>query len=48
LANHFQSIEQVIDELAEGDYIADRALATVIFLAHQLEKPIFLELTIWD
>ena len=43
MANHFQSIEQVIDELAEGDYIADRALATVIFLAHQLEKPIFLE-----
>jgi MoxR-like ATPase len=43
LAHHFRSIEQVIAELAERHYIADRALATVIFLAHRLEKPIFLE-----
>jgi MoxR-like ATPase len=43
LNTHFESIEQVVAELAEADYIADRALATVLFLAHRLEKPIFLE-----
>jgi MoxR-like ATPase len=41
--NYFDSIEQVIEELATAHYIADRALATVLFLAHRLEKPIFLE-----
>lgn len=40
---HFQSIEQVISELADAKYISDRALATVLFLANCLEKPIFLE-----
>lgn len=39
----FQSIDQVAERLAEVHYIADRALATVLFLAHRLEKPIFLE-----
>jgi MoxR-like ATPase len=43
LSSHFESIEQVVDELAQGRYVADRALATVLFLAHKLEKPIFLE-----
>jgi MoxR-like ATPase len=43
LSTHFESIEQVVAELADADYIADRALATVLFLAHRLEKPIFLE-----
>ena len=43
LSSHFDSIEHVVDELASADYIADRALATVLFLAHRLEKPIFLE-----
>jgi len=38
-----QSIDQVMDALAGEHYIADRALATVLFLAHCLEKPIFLE-----
>ena len=37
------AIDQVVDELADFSYIADRALATVLFLAHRLEKPIFLE-----
>jgi len=32
-----------MDELGESQYIADRALATVLFLAHRLEKPVFLE-----
>jgi MoxR-like ATPase len=43
LNTHFESIEQVVAELAGADYIADRSLATVLFLAHRLEKPIFLE-----
>jgi len=43
LSSHFESIDQVVDELADSSYIADRALATVLFLAHRLEKPIFLE-----
>jgi MoxR-like ATPase len=43
LTSHFDSIEQVGSELADTQYIADRALATVLFLAHRLEKPIFLE-----
>lgn len=40
---HFESIEQVVEELSEARYIADRALATVLFLADRIEKPIFLE-----
>ena len=40
---YFESIEEVAEELAKALYIADRALATVIFLAHRLEKPLFLE-----
>ncbi len=40
---HFESIDRVVEELAEAQYIADRALATVLFLSHRLGKPIFLE-----
>ncbi len=43
MAAHFQSIEQVMNELQQARYITDRALATVLFLAHRLEKPLFLE-----
>ncbi len=43
MLSQFESIEQVVSELARGHYVADRALATVLFLAHKLEKPIFLE-----
>jgi MoxR-like ATPase len=32
-----------MEKLSGADYIADRALATVLYLAHRLEKPIFLE-----
>lgn len=39
----FASSVQVEDALQSGHYIADRALATVLFLAHRLEKPLFLE-----
>jgi len=40
---HFESIDQVVRELADAQYIAERALATIIFLAQRLDKPIFLE-----
>lgn len=43
MSSHFTSIDQVVDELADSHYIADRSLATVLFLAHRLEKPVFLE-----
>ena len=43
MTSHFESIEQVVAELAEAHYIADRALATVLFLAYRLQKPVFLE-----
>jgi MoxR-like ATPase len=43
MTSHFESIEQVVALLADAKYIADRALATVLFLAQRLEKPIFLE-----
>ncbi len=43
MSSHIESIDQVVDELADSSYLADRALATVLFLAHRLEKPIFLE-----
>ncbi|MBN2126490.1 MAG: MoxR family ATPase [Deltaproteobacteria bacterium] len=39
----FESIDQVERELAAAEYIADRALATVIFLSDRLQKPLFLE-----
>ncbi len=38
-----QSIQQLTDRLEQQDYIADRSLATSIFLALKLEKPLFLE-----
>lgn len=38
-----QSIDETLALLQKGDYIADRALATVIFLALKLGRPILLE-----
>jgi len=43
LIDRFEDIDQVVQELGKARYIADRALATVLYLAHRLEKPIFLE-----
>ena len=39
----FDSIETVQEAMRAQDYMSDRALATVIFLAMKLEKPILLE-----
>jgi MoxR-like ATPase len=38
-----QSIDETVDLLARGKYIADRALATVVFLALKMGRPLFLE-----
>ncbi|MCL4870974.1 MAG: MoxR family ATPase [Anaerolineae bacterium] len=40
---NFQSIDQLQQALRECDYIADRGLATAIFLALKLKRPLFLE-----
>jgi MoxR-like ATPase len=40
---NFESIEDVTQRLADVDYIADRELATTVFLAQKLEKPLLLE-----
>jgi len=39
----FDSVDQVMERMAQANYIADRSLATVLFLSHRLQKPIFLE-----
>jgi len=37
------SVDQVVALLSEGDYVADRSLATALFLALRLARPLFLE-----
>ncbi len=37
------SIEDTLDLLAKADYIADRSLATVLYLALRMGRPLFLE-----
>jgi MoxR-like ATPase len=37
------SIDETLDLLAGADYVADRALGTVLFLALRLARPLFLE-----
>lgn len=39
----FESIDQTIDQLAAQQYLCDRPLATVAFVAHELSKPILIE-----
>lgn len=38
-----ESVEAVLDLLTKGKYVADRSLATALFLALKLNRPIFLE-----
>jgi hypothetical protein len=38
-----RSIEQIVSTLEKHHYITDRPLATVLFLAQALKKPVFLE-----
>ena len=37
------SIDATLDLLASADYLADRSLATVLFLALKMSRPLFLE-----
>jgi len=37
------SPDEVVSLLAEGDYVADRSMATALFLALRLTRPLFLE-----
>ncbi|MGA7610289.1 MAG: MoxR family ATPase, partial [Xanthobacteraceae bacterium] len=37
------SIDKTLDLLANADYLADRSLATVLFLALRMGRPLFLE-----
>src|SRR6476619_1360843 len=37
------SVDATLDLLARGDYVADRRLATAVFLALKLGRPLFLE-----
>jgi len=39
----FDSVEKVEKSLAEQEYICDRKIATVVFLAGKLEKPVLVE-----
>lgn len=39
----FNSVEEVLDKLRQCHYIADRRLATCVFLAAKLEKPLLVE-----
>ena len=38
-----ESIETTLDVLSDGKYVADRSLATALFLALKLGRPLFLE-----
>ena len=38
-----QSIDETLDLLERGNYVADRSLATVLFLALRMKRPLFLE-----
>ncbi|MEW9615305.1 MoxR family ATPase [Shinella sp. S4-D37] len=38
-----QSIDETVDMLAAGNYLAGRSLATVLFLALRMKRPLFLE-----
>ncbi len=42
-ASGFTSVDDVQDSFRRLDYISDRTLATTLFLATKLEKPLFLE-----
>lgn len=39
----FNSVEEVLEKLREYDYLADDHLATVLFLAYKLPKPLLVE-----
>ena len=42
-SSELSSVDAVVTALASRDYFADRGLATSIFLASQLQRPLLLE-----
>ena len=38
-----KSIDETLDLLTASSYVADRALATVLYLALKMQRPLFLE-----
>ncbi len=38
-----QTIDETLDLLTDADYVADRSLATVLFLSLRMKRPLFLE-----
>ena len=41
--NRFGTPPEVVERLHEGDYLSDESIATVVFLADRLEKPVLVE-----
>jgi MoxR-like ATPase len=39
----FKSVEDVIQQLSDQDYLCDKRIATVVYLAQQLDKPVLVE-----
>ncbi len=39
----FDSVEKVLNALGDQDYVADKKIGTVVFLADKLEKPVLVE-----
>jgi MoxR-like ATPase len=39
----FESVEQVLEKLSKEHYIADKNIATVVYLADKLQKPVLVE-----
>ena len=37
------SVDETLSRLAEGDYVAERSLATAVFLTLRMQRPLFLE-----
>ena len=43
MAERFASVPDVVERLREADYLADTAIAGVVYLADRLEKPVLVE-----
>lgn len=43
MADRFGTVDQVIEDLRKVDYLADPSIASVVYLADRLEKPILVE-----
>jgi MoxR-like ATPase len=39
----FESVDQIVEQLGEQGYICDSKIATVVYLAQQLDKPVLVE-----